>query len=234
MYFTTITNKYGIKVIEHVAGDGQADFVASSGLAWIEVDEEIVMPATGDYWHNEKIIKVDSDDYDTVIAPIIHDAREVENAVIKQKADELEAEKARLLAEHEEGAGDPIVPEDDPAILDLAETKILAKQARKPIYVPIREQDEIPPYTQATLDLYTEMLADTKRMIAGIKADTDPDPDIVRFPEPITFLDGTPEEHTLEFIVLADEDKDEFLEHWGKVEADQQAFVDFLTARLAG
>ena len=234
MYFTTITNKYGLKVVEHVAGDGQADFVASSGLAWVEVDEEITMPATGDYWHNEELIKLDSDKYDTVIAPILKDARDVENVTIQAKHDEREAEKARLLAEHEEGAGDYVAPDADPAVLDLAEQKIIAKQARKPIYVPIREQDELPPYTQATLDLYTEMLADTKRMIAGIKADTDPDPDVVRFPEPITFLDGTPEEHTLEYIVLADEDKDDYLVHWGKVEADQQAFVEFLTARLAG
>ena len=169
MYFTTITNKYGLKVVEHVAGDGQADFVASSGLAWVEVDEEITMPATGDYWHNEELIKLDSDKYDTVIAPILKDARDVENVTIQAKHDELEAEKARLLAEHEEGAGDYVAPDADPAVLDLAEQKIIAKQAKKPIYIPIREQDEIPPYTQATLDLYTEMLADTKRMIAGIK-----------------------------------------------------------------
>ncbi|MDB4348954.1 hypothetical protein OAA64_01370 [bacterium] len=233
MYFTTITNKYGLKVIEHVQGEGNADFVNSSGLAWIEVDEEEIMPATGDYWHNEQIIKLDSDEYETIIAPILHEAREVENVVLDAKAAELAAEKARLLAEQEEGAGDPIVPDPDPAVLDISEQKIIAKQARKPVYIPIREQDEIPPYTQATLDLYTEMLADTGRMIAGIEGDTDPDPDIVRFPEPITFLDGTPEEHTLEYIVLADEDKDEFLAHWNKVKEDQQAFVTFLTARLA-
>jgi hypothetical protein len=213
--------------------EGNADFVNSTGLAWLQVDEEITMPETGDYWFDDRIIKPGSDDYNDTIAPIIHEAREVENAVLAQKEAEAEAERLRILAEQEEGAGDPIVAEPDIPVLDLAEQKIIAKQARKPVYVPIREQEEIPPYTQETLDLYTEILADTKRMIAGIENDTDPDPDIVRFPEPITFLDGTPEEHTLEYIVLADEDKTDYLAHWKIVEADQQAFVDFLTARLA-
>ena len=232
-YFTTITNKYGLKVVEHTMSEGNADFVNSTGLAWLQVDEEITMPETGDYWFDERIIKPGSDDYNDTIAPIIHEAREVENAVLAQKEAEAEAERLRILAEQEEGAGDPIVAEPDIPVLDLAEQKIIAKQARKPVYVPIREQEEIPPYTQETLDLYTEILADTKRMIAGIENDIDPDPDIVRFPEPITFLDGTPEEHTLEYIVLADEDKTDYLAHWKIVEADQQAFVDFLTARLA-
>jgi hypothetical protein len=232
-YFTTITNKYGLKVVEHTVSEGNADFVNSTGLAWLQVDEEITMPETGDYWFDDRIIKPGSDDYNDTIAPIIHEAREVENAVLAQKEAEAEAERLRILAEQEEGAGDPIVAEPDIPVLDLAEQKIIAKQARKPVYVPIREQEEIPPYTQETLDLYTEILADTKRMIAGIENDTDPDPDIVRFPEPITFLDGTPEEHTLEYIVLADEDKTDYLAHWKIVEADQQAFVDFLTARLA-
>jgi len=233
-YFTTITNKYGLKVVEHTMSEGNADFVNSTGLAWLQVDEEITMPETGDYWFEERIIKPGSDDYNDNIAPIIHEAREIENAVLEQQAAEIAAERQRLLEEQEAG----VVPADpevkDVPNLDLAEQKILAKQSRKPIYVPIREQEEIPPYTQETLDLYTEILADTGRMISGIENDTDPDPDIVRFPEPITFLDGTPEEHTIEYIVLADEDKEDYLAHWRTVQADQQAFVDFLTARLAG
>lgn len=233
MYFTTKTNKYGIKVIEHTTSEANVDFVNSSGLAWLEVDEELIMPETGDYWFEGRVIKPGSDDYNENIAPIIHEAREVENAIILQQEAELQAEKDRLLAEQEEGAGEPTFPEPDPAVLDISEQKIIAKQARKPVYIPIREQEEIPPYTQETLDKYTEILADTGRMIHGIENDTDPDPDIVRFPEPITFLDGTPEEHTLEYIVLADEDKADYLSHWRIVQADQQAFVDFLTARLS-
>lgn len=232
-YFTTITNNYGLKVVEHTMSEGNADFVNSTGLAWLEVDEEITMPETGDYWFDGRIVKPGSDDYNDNIAPVIHEAVELENVVIAQKAAEAEAERLRILAEQEAGAGEDIPIETDPVVLDLAEQKILAKQARKPVYIPIREQEEIPPYTQETLDMYTEILADTKRMIAGIENDTDPDPDVVRFPEPITFLDGTPEEHTLEYIVLADEDKADYLAHWRVVEADQQAFVDFLTARLA-
>lgn len=233
MYFTTITNKYGLKVIEHTTSEANVDFVNSTGLAWLEVDEEITMPETGDYWYDGRVIKPGSDDYNDNIAPIIHEAREVENAIIAQKEAELEAEKARLLAEQEAGAGEYIEPEADPAVLDIAEQKLVAKTAPKSKYIPIRDQEEIPPYTQETLDLYTEILADTRRMISGIENDTDPDPDIVRFPEPITFLDGTPEEHTIEYIALADEDKDAYLTHWRTVEADQAAFVDFLTARLA-
>jgi hypothetical protein len=232
-YFTTITNKYGLKVVEHTMSEGNADFVNSTGLAWLEVDEEVTMPETGDYWFDGRIVKPGSDDYNDNIAPVIHEAVELENVVIAQKAAEAEAERLRILAEQEAGAGEDIPIETDPVVFDLAEQKILAKQAKKPVYIPIREQEEIPPYTQETLDMYTEILADTRRMIAGIENDTDPDPDIVRFPEPITFLDGTPEEHTLEYIVLADEDKADYLAHWKVVETDQQAFVDFLTARLA-
>ena len=70
-----------------------------------------------------------------------------------------------------------------------------------------------------------ELLKLRKLSSAGVKADVNDDPDIVEFPEPITFLDGTPEEHTLSEIVLPDEDKASYLAHMETVEADQTAWV---------
>jgi hypothetical protein len=232
MYFRTEKNKYNIDII--VATETDATLVSSTGNVWIETSDPDC--AVGAYWHNGDIIAPGSDEYNNIIAPIIADAKQADadaaaaTAAAEQQAiaDAIAASEA--LVEAPEINNEPIeTPLED---LDLDTRKTISKRFPKSKYVPIREEQDIPAPTPENLALWEEILADTRRTIEGVENDTDPDPQIVRFPEPITYLEGTEHEHTKEFILLPDEDKADYLAHMRIVEADQAAFVEYLKEQL--
>lgn len=226
MYFRTKENAYGIDII--VATETDATLVSSSGNVWIESSDPNCVP--GNYWHNNTIYVAGSDEYNNDIAPLISAARAEADAA--QEAAE-QAERDRIAAEQ---AAMDNTPEGEPVAkteLTLEEKKALAKTYTSPKYVPIRENPNgIPEITLENLAVWEEILADTQRVIDGVNNDTDPDPQIVRFPEPITFLEGTEQEHTLEYIVLPDESKADYLAHMELVKADQTAWVAHMKSVL--
>lgn len=219
MYFRTEKNNYDIDII--VATETDATLVNTSNNQWIETDDPDCVP--GAYWISGQCVTVSSPDYDELVGSVIAAAREETDAAIRAADEAAREEAARIAAEQAE-LDEPDAIEDD-AELTVEERKVLAKQSPKPTYIPIRERVEIPAITTENLAIWEEILADTIRTISGVENDTDPDPNIVRFPEPITYLEGTDEEHTVEFIILPDEDKASYLEHWGKVKEDQEAWV---------
>lgn len=85
-YIRTVKNNYDIDVVIDVTNN--SDFVQTSGLEWIEIGD--VQAENGNYYHDGKIISVDSDDY--VI---------VEN-IIKEYEEPARLERERLEAEFEE------------------------------------------------------------------------------------------------------------------------------------
>lgn len=85
-YIRTIKNNYDIDVVIDVTDN--ADFVQTSGLDWIEIGD--IQAENGNYYHDGKIISVDSDDY--VI---------IEN-IIKEYEDPARLERERLEVEFQE------------------------------------------------------------------------------------------------------------------------------------
>jgi hypothetical protein len=234
MYFRTEKNKYGLEII--VAVETDATLVNSTGNNWLESDDPDC--ASGAYWVNGQCVNTSSSDYDELVGTKIAAAREEADAAVRAasqaEAERQVAEAEQLIVEKEKIAAmqdeDEVIGIEIPT---LEEMKVRAKTLSKPVHVPIRERKEgIPEITLENLAIWEEILADTKRTIDGVINDTDPDPDIVRFPEPITYLEGTPEELTVEFIVLADEDKESYLAHWRIVEADQEAWVAHMKSKL--
>ena len=228
MYFRTKKNNYGIDII--VATESDAILVNTSGNQWLESNDPDCVP--GAYWVDGQCVVVGSDDYDELVGAKIAAAREEADAA--QRAED-EAARAAYEAELERIAELQSEEEEDNEIVlpTLEERKSVAKTLPKPTYIPIRERAEgIPEINAENLAIWEEIVADTARTIDGVINDTDSDPSIVRFPEPITYLEGTPEEHTVEYIVLADEDKESYLAHWRIVEADQQAWVAYMKTVL--
>jgi hypothetical protein len=234
MYFRTEKNKYGLEII--VAVETDATLVNSTGNNWLESDDPDC--ASGAYWVNGQCVNTSSSDYDELVGTKIAAAREEADAAVRAasqaEAERQVAEAEQLIVEKEKIAAmqdeDEVIGIEIPT---LEEMKVRTKTLSKPVHVPIRERKEgIPEITLENLAIWEEILADTKRTIDGVINDTDPDPDIVRFPEPITYLEGTPEELTVEFIVLADEDKESYLAHWRIVEADQEAWVAHMKSKL--
>jgi hypothetical protein len=223
MYFRTKKNNFDIDMV--VATESDNLLVNNDNNTWLESDDALCVE--GNYWHNSKFYEPGSDDYNNDIGPLISAAR-VDSDAAKIAAEQALKDKIKA----EQDAMDATPDDSDAAAnlegavdTSLEERKRLAKTFPKPVYVPIRELPEVPEITTDSLAHWEEVLADTKRLIAGVKADVNDDPDIVEFPEPITFLDGTPEEHTLSEIVLPDEDKASYLAHMETVEADQTAWV---------
>lgn len=218
---------YNISVI--VATEIDATLVNSTNNVWIETSDPNCAP--GNYWHNNKIYVPGSDDYNNDIVPLIQAARAEKDAEIAA-AEQAERDKIAAMQAELDGAdpeGEPV----DGKELTLEQKKAEAKKYPSPTYIPIRKNPEgAPEITLENLAIWEEILADTKRTINGVINDVDPDPQIVRFPEPITYLEGTPEEHTVEYIVLPDEEKAEYLAHLQVVEADQESWVAHMKSVL--
>tara|TARA_B110000971_G_C19985774_1_gene489487 strand:+ start:612 stop:1304 length:693 start_codon:yes stop_codon:yes gene_type:complete len=221
MYFRTKKNDYGIDII--VAIETDATLVSTSGNQWLESNDSDCVP--GAYWISGQCVAIGSDDYDELVGSVIAAARDAADTA-RREADEAaaaasaaeQAEIRRLLDEES-----VVAAATEPTV---EERKALAKSAPASGYVPIRENSlGVPDINADNLAIWEEVVADTIRTISGVENDIDPDPAVVRFPEPITYLEGTPEEHTTAFILLADEDKDAYLAHWKIVLADQQAWV---------
>ena len=223
MYFRTKKNNFDIDIV--VATESDNLLVNNDNNTWLESDDALCVE--GNYWHNSKFYEPGSDDYNNDIGPLISAAR-VDSDAAKIAAEQALRDKIKA----EQDAMDT-TPDDSDADANLEGAvdtslearKKLAKTFPKPVYTPIRELLEIPEINAENLAFYEEVLADTKRVIAGVKADVNDDPDVVEFPEPITFLEGTDQEHTLSEIVLPDEDKASYLAHMETVEADQTAWV---------
>lgn len=233
MYFRTQKNKYGLDII--VAVETDTTLVNSTGNTWLESNDPDCAP--GAYWVDGQCVNTSSLDYDELVGTKIAAAREETDAAVRA-ASQAEAERLaeQLILEQERIAAMQDDEEDNvpgPKLPTLEEMKANAKTLPKSTHIPIRERKEgVPKITLENLAVWEEILADTKRTIDGVINDTDPDSDIVRFPEPITYLEGTPEEQTVEFIILADEDKESYLAHWRIVEADQEAWVAHMKSKL--
>ena len=224
MYFRTKKNNFDIDIV--VATESDNLLVNNDNNTWLESDDALCVE--GNYWHNSKFYVPGSDDYNNDIGPLLSADREESDAAAIAKE---EAIRAQIKAEQDATDYTPD-QSDAEANLEAAARdgslearKKIAKTFPKPVYTPIRELLEIPEINAENLAFYEEILADTKRVIAGVKADVNDDPDVVEFPEPITFLEGTEQEHTLSEIVLPDEDKASYLAHMETVEADQTAWI---------
>jgi hypothetical protein len=227
MYFRTEKNNYGLDII--VAVETDTILVNSTGNTWLESDDPDCAP--GAYWVDGQCVNTSSLDYDELVGTKIAAAREEADAAVRAAsqaaAEQAAAEQEQIAALQEEAE---FIPLDD---LTLDERIELASRTPAPTYVPIRQSKEgIPDITLENLAIWEEVLADTKRTIDGIINDTDPDPRIVRFPEPITYLEGTEHEHTKEYMILPDQDKESHLTHWRIVEADQEAWVAHMKSKL--
>jgi hypothetical protein len=231
MFFRTETKQYNLEIVMAVTDDRH--FAEITGQNWIETDVDV---QPGDFYFNNKVIKLGGDGYKE-IEDYIFAKREEENVVILAREAEETAERERLLRliEEAEATGEPIVlgttvlpPVPVPPLEERVEA---VKKFPLPVFVPILSQP-LPPVTMDTLNEYKAKLVDTKKMIAGIEGATDDNPNLCVFSNPIVFAEGTEFEHTVESLPIPDTELSTFLAHWKKVEADQQQFIDYLKTEL--
>lgn len=226
MLFRTEKDKYGLDIV--VATTADSNFAAISGLDWKETSSPV---ATGDFWFNGNIVKPGGEGYGA-IEEIIFNKVEEENVIIRAAEEARAAEIARLMALAEESE-DGSVTVVDTTILppipvpSLEERISEVKKLQIPVFTSLFSQPQPAP----TLELVAEFiakLADTNKMIAAIEGATDSDPYVCHFAAPVTFAEGTDHEHTVESLPIPDESIADFLAHWKKVKADQEAYIAHL------
>lgn len=225
MLFRTEKNKYDLDIVVAITSD--ANFASKTGLTWHETSGSV---ATGDFWFNGNIIKPGGEGYSDIEA-IIHAKVEEENVVIRAAEAARDAEIARLMALAEESEDGVVVV--DTSILppipvpELGERIEEVKKMKPPTFVSLFSQEQPTP-TVELVNEYLTKLNDTNKMIAAIEGATDSDPYVCHFAEPVTFAEGTDYEHTVESLPIPDESIADFLAHWRKVKADQEAYIAHL------
>jgi len=112
MYFIrTEKNNYGIDIIIDVTDD--TDFVSNTNLNWIQINSEI-KPEIGNYFHEEKIISMNSEDY-SIIQEIIFEQEEIVRIEREKEQERIFQEILKAQEEQSQNTD----PSPDPLEVDL-------------------------------------------------------------------------------------------------------------------
>lgn len=129
MYFIrTEKNNYGIDIIIDVTDD--TDFVSNTNLNWIQINSEI-KPKIGNYFHENKIISIDSEDY-SIIQEIIFEQEEIVRIEREKEQERIFQEILKAQEEQSQNTD----PSPDPLEVDLM-SPVDPRTLPKPVPGPI-------------------------------------------------------------------------------------------------
>lgn len=180
MYFIrTEKNNYGIDIIIDVTDN--SEFVSTTNLEWIQINID-KQPEVGNYFHENKIISIESEDY-SIIQEIIFEQEEVIRIEREKEQERIFQEILRAQEEQSQN----IDPSPDPLEIDLmplVDPRTLPKPVPGPIVgIEINVQNyEHWKNANTNLNILINAL-ETKNPVVEDK--------IAKFDPPIEFPDGT-------------------------------------------
>lgn len=198
-YIRTEKNIYGLDIVIDVSDN--KDFVKTSGLSWVEIQQE-EPPAIGMYYYEGKFISIDSEDY-KIIEDIIFEFEE-------PKRIEREKEEQRLLEEYQERIQkemEELPPPPEPIIIEEIKEKI--EDLPKPVAKPIEDVES----TQENYEQWTIILKNLECSISAYDSGnySVEDDIVVIFNPPIEFPNGITQEQTILPPLMTIEDQIEHL-----------------------
>jgi hypothetical protein len=203
-YIRTEKNIYGLDIVIDVSDN--KDFVKTSGLSWVEIQQE-EPPAIGTYYYQDKFIPIDSDDY-KIIEDIIFEFEEpkrIEREEEEQKL--LEEYQERIRKEMEELELEELPPPPEP--IPIEEIKERIEDLPKPVAKPIEDVES----TQENYEQWTIILKNLECSISAYDSGnySVEDDIVVIFNPPIEFSDGITEEQVILPPSTTIEDQIEYL-----------------------
>jgi hypothetical protein len=200
-YIRTEKNIYDLDVVIDVSDN--KDFVETSGLSWIEIEQE-EKPLIGTYYYQDKFISIDSDDY-KIIEDVIFESEEPKRIEREEKEQKLlEEYLERIQKELEE-----LPPPPEPIAIEEIREQI--KDFPKPVASPIEDVES----TQENYEFWTGILSNLECSInAYDREEYSVEDDIVTFEPPIEFPDGHIQEQTILPPSMTIEDQVEYLKQY--------------------
>ena len=198
-YIRTEKNIYGLDIVIDVSDN--KDFVETSGLSWVEIQQE-EPPAIGMYYYEGKFISIDSEDY-KIIEDIIFEFEE-------PKRIEREKEEQKLLEEYQERIQkemEELPPPPEPITIEEIKEKI--EDLPKPVAKPIEDVES----TQENYEQWTIILKNLECSISAYDSGnySVEDDIVVIFNPPIEFPNGITQEQTILPTSMTIEDQIEHL-----------------------
>lgn len=191
-YIRTEKNIYDLDIVIDVSDN--KDFVKTSGLSWVEIQQE-EPPVIGMYYYEGKFISMDSEDY-KIIEDIIFEFEE-------PKRIQREEEEQKLLKEYQERIQKEmeeikelekksLIP-PEPLSIEVIEEKI--KDLPKPIAKPIEDVES----TQENYEQWTIILKNLECSISAYDSGkySVEDGIFIIFNPPIEFPDGTTQKQVI-------------------------------------
>ena len=191
-YIRTEKNIYGLDIVIDVSDN--KDFVKTSGLSWVEIQQE-EPPAIGMYYYEGKFISIDSEDY-KIIEDIIFEFEE-------PKRIEREKEEQKLLEEYQERIQKEIEERQElekelllplePISIEVIKEEI--GDLPKPVAKPIEDVES----TQENYKQWTIILKNLECSISAYDSGnySVEDDIVVIFNPPIEFPDGITEKQVI-------------------------------------
>ena len=205
-YIRTEKNIYGLDIVIDVSDN--KDFVKTSGLSWVEIQQE-EPPAIGMYYYEGKFISIDSEDY-KIIEDIIFEFEE-------PKRIEREKEEQKLLEEYQERIQKEIEERQElekelllplePISIEVIKEEI--GDLPKPVAKPIEDVES----TQENYKQWTIILKNLECSISAYDSGnySVEDDIVVIFNPPIEFPNGITQEQTILTPSMTIEDQIEHL-----------------------
>lgn len=199
-YIRTEKNIYDLDIVIDVSDN--KNFVETSGLSWIEINQE-ESPVIGTYYYENRFISIDSEDY-KIIEDLIFEIEEPSRIEREEYNQRLLEEYQKRLQEEIDNLELPPAPEP----LSVEEIREEIKDLPKPEAKPIEGVES----TQENYEQWTINLKNLECIINAYDSEKYTfDEGFITFNPPIEFPDGNVQERTVLPPSTTIEDQIEYL-----------------------
>lgn len=238
MHIRCITNKYNLQIVIDVCEDTDFARVTAPSLNWIDINGRA---KPGDYYHDNRIISLDSPDY-SIIESIIYEHEKEEarkreeegkrtNEQMKKELEELAKQAAEEESKQLEATGEPPAPLilRPPANLDALRAE--AKSHPKPKSVNYFDDPQPSEFTQQDLDTWDHRTVELDRLISAVEKAIWDD-HAVMFNPPHHIAPGTEFESIREFDVVPHDSKEEYLTYLRANSENIKKYRDYVKTQV--
>jgi len=228
MHIRCITNKYNIKCIIDVCED--TDFARlTANLDWVDIDGTA---KPGDYYHNNKVISLDSDDY-KIIEGIIHQHEEADRIAREAEIARREAEEAARLAEMEQLSAEEESFEPHTIKMPADLTKLREEILAHPVPGPVDYFNDPQPeqFVLADLDMWDHRVEESNRLISAVEAATWDNHAVIYNP-PYRIAPGTEFESVREFDLVPHKSKADYISYLKATAINIKKYRDHVASQL--
>jgi len=237
MHIRCITNKYNLQLIIDVCEDDDFARLTAPNLNWIDIDGTA---NPGDYYHNNKVIRLGSPDY-SVIENIIYQAEKADADKRAAEGKIYEEQMAKELAElqkqaeAEEAAKVEEVTKRTPTVIqipaNLVQLRVEAKAHPKPKAVDYFNDPQPEKFTKEDADMWDHRAVEIDRLIAAVETATWEDHAVIYNP-PHHIAPGTEFESIREYDVVPHDSKEEYLAYLRSNSANIKKYRDHVKTQV--